>query len=213
MVRGGQLIIITVCLLLSFTTYASDRDTSHYRLAASRRDSVPQKDLMDMLHSYLHFGSSSSRNDSVELKPVMSVVPAIGYALQSRMAILLSGNVAFRTSANARISVVNFSTSYTQNAQFTLPLLWNIWSKNNSYNFIGDVRFYAYPQNTFGLGSNSERWKQNPMDYNYFRFSETALRHIAGNLYIGAGYVMDNHWGISHQSPISIGFPGFSNYN
>lgn len=209
-----QFVLVIVSLLLSSAVIAADKaDTAKYTLNFARRDSTGQRDLMDMMHSYFHFGSASSGDDSVGSKPVMSVVPAAGYALQSRIAILLSGNMAFRTSADARISVINFSTSYTQNAQFTLPLLWNIWSKNNSYNFIGDMRFYAYPQNTYGLGSDSGPWNQDPMNYNYFRFSETALRHIAGNLYLGAGYVMDNHWGISHQSPISITFPGFSNYN
>jgi len=214
MIRAGQRIILTsVLFIFSVVVAYGKADTVTHRSGYLRKDTVQQADLMDMMHSFFRTGSSSSRNDSVGLKPVISMVPAVGYALQSRMAILLSGNMAFRTGADARISVVNFSTSYTQNAQFTLPLLWNIWSKNNNYNFTGDMRFYAYPQNTFGLGSNSGLWNQDPMNYNYFRFSETALRHITGNLYLGAGYVMDNHWGISHQSPISIAFPGFSNYN
>ena len=214
MVRGRQLITIISALFISSVAFASGRiDTASRRSAAADKDSVRQRDLMDLVHTMLRTGSSAYKSDSVGTRPVFSAVPAVGYALQSRMAVLLSGNMAFRTGPQARISVINFSTSYTQNGQFTLPLLWNIWSRHNTYNFIGDMRFYAYPQSTYGLGSNSDNWQQNPMDYNYFRLSETVLRHVTGNLYLGAGYVMDNHWSISHQTPIAIGFPGFSNYN
>ena len=167
---------------------------------------------MDVMHSLLHRGFSSS-GDSVGLKPVTSVVPAFGYALQSRMAVLLSGNTAFRTSNQSRVSVINFSTSYTQNAQFTLPILWNIWNSNNSYNFVGEMKFYSYPQSTFGLGSNSNIENQNPMNYNYIRFSQNILRRISGNFYVGAGYIMDDHWGISQQGPTYKEFANFANYN
>ncbi|HWD89890.1 MAG TPA: BamA/TamA family outer membrane protein [Mucilaginibacter sp.] len=213
MVRGGKLVTIITILLLASVAFTSGRaDAASYSSKVIGNDTVRQKDLMDLVRSMLRSGSSQ-KSDSVGSKPVVSMVPAVGYALQSRMAVLLSGNMAFRTGPQARISVVNFGTSYTQNAQFTLPLLWNIWSRSNDYNFVGDMRFYAYPQNTYGLGSNSDNWQQDPMDYNYFRFSETVLRHVTGNLYVGAGYVMDNHWGISHQTPIATGIPGFSNYN
>lgn len=213
MARLKKFITIIAILFSAAVTYASGRvDTASSQLKTVCRDTARQRDLMDLVHSMLRSGSSQ-KNNSVGSKPVVSMVPAVGYAMQSRMAVLLSGNMAFRTGPQARISVINFSTSYTQNAQFTLPLLWNIWSKNNDYNFVGDMRFYAYPQSTYGLGSNSDSWQQDPMDYNYFRISETVLRHVAGNLYLGAGYVMDNHWGISHQTPIAIGLTGFSNYN
>ncbi|MBS1528840.1 MAG: BamA/TamA family outer membrane protein [Bacteroidetes bacterium] len=214
MERGGKLITIIAVLLFSSVAYASGRvDTATYQSKIIARDTVRQKDLMDLVHSMLRSGSSSHKNDSVGVRPVVSMVPAVGYALQSRMAILLSGNMAFRTGPQSRISVVNFSTAYTQNGQFTLPLLWNICSRNNDYNFVGDMRFYAYPQSTYGLGSDSDNGQQDPMNYDYFRFSETVLRHVTGNLYLGAGYAMDNHWSISHQTPIATGFPGFSNYN
>jgi len=212
MIRAGLIVLIAVSLLGSTVAYAAGKaDTLKHKLNFIKKDSIAQKDLMDVMHSLFHTTSRSS-NDSVGLRPIVSAVPAVGYALQSRMAVLLSGNMAFRTDAGARISVVNFSTSYTQNAQFTLPLLWNVWSKNNTYNFIGDMRFYAYPQSTYGLGSNSYIGNQDPMNYNFFRFSELVMRHVSGSFYLGGGYVMDNHWGISHVSPINIA-PGFSNYN
>ncbi|MBS1501968.1 MAG: hypothetical protein JST32_07900 [Bacteroidetes bacterium] len=171
-----------------------------------------QKDLIDLMHSLLRTGFTFHKADSVGLKPVISAVPAFGYSLQSRMAVLVSGNAAFRTAPQSRISAVNYSTAYTQNGQFTLPVLWNIWSRDNSYNFVGDMRFYSYPQSTYGLGSSTYIGNRDPMNYDYVRFSGTVLRHIAGQFYMGAGYVMDNHWNISHAASGMGVLPGFVNY-
>jgi outer membrane protein assembly factor BamA len=87
----------------------------------------------------------------------------------------------------------------------------SIWTKNNKYNFVGDYRYFKYPQNTFGLGSNSNIKDADPMDYYYFRFYETALRHIAGNFYAGVGYILDRHWDIKYQDN-SYTRPAFNFY-
>jgi hypothetical protein len=139
--------------------------------------------------------------DSVTSRPIISIVPAIGYTLQSRLAIILSGNLAFRIDPNSRISTITASTAYTQNRQFTLPVESNIWTKDNKYNFVGDYRFYKYPQSTYGLGTNSNIHNEDPMNYNFLRFYEIAMRHIAGDFYVGAGYGFDYHWNVTHEGP------------
>jgi hypothetical protein len=147
--------------------------------------------------------------DTVTSKPSISVVPAIGYTLVSKLALVMAGNVAFRTGPDARVSSIVASSSFTQRKQFTLPIESDIWSKNNEYNFVGDFRFYKYPQSTYGLGSNSNINHEDPMDYEYFRFYETILRHVVGNLYLGAGYIFDDHWHITDQG----NFNDYTSYN
>jgi hypothetical protein len=211
--RGGGIILLILCVLLSAHVFAAlGTDTTSHKITAVKKDSTRRRDLMDVLHTLMRSNNSSTAtSDQVGLKPVVSVVPAFGYELQSRMVASISGNVAFRTDTQSNISVIDFSTCYTQNAQFTLPLLWNIWNKNNDYNFVGDLKFYSYPQSTYGLGSNSYVGNQDPMNYNYMSFSETVLRRVAGSFYAGAGYIMDDHWDISHQK-LSSTFADFGNY-
>jgi hypothetical protein len=150
--------------------------------------------------------------DTVTSKPAISIIPAIGYSLVSRFGLVLSGNAAFRTGPQSRISTVLASTAITQNKQFTLPVLTSIWSKDNRYNFIGDYRFLKYPQSTFGLGSSSNIKNQDPLDYYLFRFNETVLRHIAGNFYAGAGYILDNYWDISDKGNLDKTVSDYSVY-
>ena len=143
---------------------------------------VKQRDVADVLDELFHI-EPSKKPDTVTSKPSFSIVPAFGYTLVSRLAVVVSGNMAFRTGPNSRISTVAASTSITQNKQITLPILSNIWSKNNDWNFVGDYRIYKYPQSTFGLGSSSNIKDEDPMDYAYLQFYETALRHIPGKHY------------------------------
>ncbi|OKS86588.1 BamA/TamA family outer membrane protein [Mucilaginibacter polytrichastri] len=170
-----------------------------------------QKDLPDVIHQLFHT-KSSVQSDSVTSKPEISVVPAIGYTLVSKLALVLSGNVAFRTGPQSRISTIIASASYTQNKQFIMPVLSSIWTKNNKYNFVGDYRFYQYPQSTYGLGSSSSIKNVDPMDFSFARFYETALRHVTGNWYAGLGYAIDTYWNVSHSGTASGAVSDFGKY-
>lgn len=173
-------------------------DSLHYKT-----DSVSQKDLYDVLKSVIHKGSKKIRKDSITSKPVYSYIPAIGYTLSSGLALSLSGNVAFRTAPGARESTITASAAYTQKNQFTIPIESNIWSKTGDYLFVGDYRFYRYPQITYGLGSNSNINNQDQMKFNYIRFYETIYKHFTGNLYLGGGYIIDYHANITDQGNLN----------
>jgi hypothetical protein len=162
-----------------------------------------ERDLKDVYRKLFHLKQKALEVDSVTSEPVISILPAIGYTLQSRLAIILTGNVAFRLDPDSRISTITASIAYTQNKQFTLPIESNIWTKDNKYNFVGDFRFYKYPQSTYGLGSNSNIQNEDPMNYNFLRINEIVMRHIAGNFYAGAGYGLDYHWNVTHLGPVN----------
>jgi hypothetical protein len=166
-------------------------------LATNKKDSVSQEDMGDVLHSAFHLKRHDKNKDTIGAKPVISVVPALGYSLQSRLAVLLAGNAAFRTAPQSNVSTIISSLAYTQNKQVTLPIQSSIWSHDNNYNFVGEIRLYHYPQSTFGLGSSSNIENEAPMDYDYLRVSEIALRKVTGNLYLGGGYIIDDHTDIT----------------
>ena len=201
-VRAGRIVLIIYGCLLSFPVFANTGgDTTRQQSGIARKDSVKQTDLMDVMHGLFSLGSLHlSQRNSIGTKPVISLIPLATYSTQSRISVLFKGNIAFRAGSGSRISLIDFGTSYNQSGQFTLPVKWNIWNKDNAYNFTGELKFYSYPQSTFGLGSSSTMQSRDQMNYNYIRFSETALRRVAGNFYAGAGYIMDNHWGINQKA-------------
>lgn len=167
----------------------------------ARQPKVPlseQRDIGDVLSKLFH-SKETPAVDSITSRPEISIAPAIGYTLLSKFALVLSGNAIFKTAPQSRISTVIASTSYTQNKQFTLPIQTNIWSKDNTYNFVGEYMYYKYPQSSYGLGSNSDIKNEDPMDYSYLKFYQTVLRRVSGDLYMGFGYIFDSHWNISDK--------------
>ena len=158
-----------------------------------------EKDITDLYRSVFGIELTGKKSDSVTKKPSYSIVPAVGYTLVSKFAVVLGGNAAFRTAPGSRVSTVVASSSFTQRKQFTFFIESSVWNKDNKYNFVGDYRFYQYPQSTFGLGSSSNISHEDPMNYSYIRIYETVYRHIFGNLYGGAGYIIDDHWNITEK--------------
>jgi hypothetical protein len=131
----------------------------------------------------------------------LSVLPAVGYTLQTRLAVIVAGNVAFYADADsaAKISSIYFNVAYTENNQFTAPIQSSIWTHDNKYNFVGDWRFMKYPQNTYGLGMYSDLDSASLINYDYFRFYQTVYRRINNNLYAGIGYNLDYRWDIREE--------------
>lgn len=167
--------------------------------SAAVKNEANETDLAEILTSLFKKRQNAGKVDTVLPTSTYSVVPAIGYTLQTKLAAVISGNVAFHLSPSARLSTVSASVTYTQNKQFYIPVQSNISSKNNRYKYVGDLRFYKYPQSTFGLGSHAPMVNEDPMKYDYFRLYETILRKLDGNFFIGAGYNLDYHWNISHK--------------
>ncbi|WP_428330113.1 hypothetical protein [Mucilaginibacter sp.] len=164
-------------------------------------DTVKQLDMYDVIAKLFH-KKNEQGGDSVGVKPVFSIVPALGYTLQSKLALTLAGNVAFRLTPGSKISTITINTAYTQTKQIIIPIQSSIWTNDNEYNFVGDIRYYRYPQSSYGLGSNSNIANEQPMRYSFFRFNETVLKRLLPNLYAGAGYILDDHWHITHKKVI-----------
>ncbi len=170
-------------------------------LVVAQQDTSAQKDLYDVIRSIFNKkGTVANKGTTViGTKPVFSVLPAVGYTLQTKLAVTLSGNIAFRILGNSRISTISSNSAYTQNKQIIIPIQSNIWTAGDRFNFIGDFKYYKYPQSTFGLGTDSKSANENPMDYTLVRFYETILTRIVGNLYAGAGFIYDHHFNVSEK--------------
>jgi len=177
------------------------------------KNGTTQKDIGDVIKGLFHNQIPVAPEiDSITSKPQISVVPAIGYTLVTSFAIVVSGNIAYRTGPNSRISTIVASASYTEKKQFIMPVQTNFWSMDNKYEFIGNYSYLKYPQSTYGLGSSSSIATEDPMDYSLIQLYETVLRHIGGNFYLGAGYDFDYHWNISQQGNFNGTVSDYSKY-
>ncbi|HEY4196334.1 MAG TPA: BamA/TamA family outer membrane protein [Mucilaginibacter sp.] len=217
--------IFAISTLLIFTIVFGDRlygqekqlipITKYPRKDTLRKitsDTSQQKDLDDVLQSLFTKNYKPTKMDTIGRKPIISFIPAVGYSLQTKAAGTLTGNIVFRSSPTSKVSSITTSMGFTQRKQFTLPIVSSIWTNNNKFVFLGDARFYIYPQSTFGLGSNSNIADEDPMRYDLFRFSEVVMRQITGDFYLGVGYKLQQHWNITHNEPLDGAPSDYENY-
>ena len=214
----SQFLLVTCCTLFSLLLCAQERkptlinqkplNINKQPLPINQQpvktDSVEERDLIDVI-SMIRKRPISKVKDSITSKPSFSVVPAGGYTLQSKLVGSITGNAVFQYE-DANISTITAVAGYSQRKQFTMPIESNIWTKHNKLNFVGDFRFYKYPQSTFGLGTNSSIKNEDLMDYSFFRFYETVLTPVAHNLFAGIGYALDHHWNIKEEG-LASGHP------
>jgi hypothetical protein len=177
-----------------------------------QQDTAEETDLNDVFQYIFTKNYKPGKTDSIGRKPIVSFVPALGYSLQTEAAATFTGNIVFRASPDSKISAITTSMGFTEKRQFTVPVVSNIWTADNDYLFVGDTRFYIYPQSTYGLGSNSDIDDKQRMRYNLLRVSEIVYKRICGNFLLGAGYRMNDHWNIHYDMPKSGGISDYELY-
>ncbi len=189
---------------------------------AIKKDSLGQAaqiDLTDVLKKAFKMrgmkNASPVTNTANDKKRYFALFPAVGYTLQTKLAVILAGNEAFFTGRDTtdKLSTITSSIALTQNSQIVVPVQSNIWTKGNKYNLVGDWRISRYPQDTYGLGGTNSIDSNDLINYSYIRIYQTLLRRINSNFYAGIGYNLDYHWNISENGYEDGGFSNYSAYS
>jgi len=176
-------------------------------------DSLHQTDITDVARSIFRKNSDTTNKSHNTSHVHVSIIPAVGYSLQTGFAAILSANIAFYNGDDERnISTIVTSFTYSQYKQYILPLLTNIWSKNGKYNFQSEWRYLKYPSFTYGLGTNSKLENGYMIDYSYLRMHQNISREISKNFYGGLGFDLDFYWNIKEVNPDSGAKTDFEDY-
>ena len=163
-------------------------------------DNSDNRDFIDVLHHI--FRQHEHKHGIAPLTPKekyhLSLVPAVGYTLQTGFAGIVSANLAYYNDSgrNAKISSISTSITYSQYSQTIVPLVADIWTKNNKFNFISDNRYIEYPSSIFGLGGRYDPNKGHTIDFSGLKFHQTILTAVAQDLYVGFGLYYDKFWNI-----------------
>ncbi len=169
-----------------------------------------QKDIQDVVKKIFKINIALDP-DSSEIKPgrlLFTFLPFIGYTLETGAEAIASVNVSFyrgHKKANNLSSISTNSQYSLFNHQIIIPIILNIWSKGNTYNWLGDYRYYKYPTYTYGLGGQSSLSKSDLIDYSYIRIYQEVLKNISPDFFAGLGYNMDYHFNIKEYGAGEIG--------
>ncbi len=159
-----------------------------------------------------------SRKDSLLKNHKIQFVffPAAGYSLQTGFSGVASANITFNKNkiAESKYSSITSNIEYSfLYHQLIVPVLSNVWSNNNKYNFLGDWRYYVYPTYTYGLGGRTSLSDASKTSYSFIKINQIILRCIKSDFYAGGGYALDYHFGIRETGRIDRRISDFNKYN
>lgn len=160
-----------------------------------------EKDVTDLFRKLGHHNGKLSLVEVQKDHAHFSLVPAVGYTLQTGFAIVLAANTVFYTEKNdhSKMSAVVASLTYSQYNQVILPVSADIWTEGGKYNVLSDFRYMSYPSKTFGLGDTTKNSDGYGIDFNYLKLHQSVLRKISSDLYGGLGYYLDLLWNVEEK--------------
>jgi hypothetical protein len=162
---------------------------------------IEQVDLPVLLNRLFHVKKRDS-TEKKERKVMLSVLPAIGYTIQTGFTADVISNNAFQLGDqhNTNLSSVTFQVEFSQRKQLSMPFNIVIWTPENKWNFVSDWRYYIYHQLNYGLGGSSVQENEILINYNYLRIHQTAYKAVGKNTYFGLGYKLDVHSKIKQEN-------------
>ena len=183
--------------------------------AASQPDTVPQRDLMDVISRILKGKPKLADTLHVPPKVVITILPSFSVNPSVGLSLGVSGNVVSRLgpAETTNLSTVSASVSYTTKGQFNVLLRSNIFTPGNTLKFEGDWRYLDTNQPTYGLGPALPSEREAPMDFRLFRLYETVYRETAENVLVGLGYHLDYYFDILDKNAAAGLSTPFLRYN
>ena len=157
------------------------------------------------------------KNDFFLIIPIIGSQPATGFSYGFVTQYTFKGKMA-----DDKYSSINLGATYTEKHQMLINVKNSVMLNNNKIFLSGDWRFYIFSQPNYGLGTDiippktrDENFDLNslkePMDYNYFKFHQTASWEVKNNYYVGAGVHLDWYTTITDKN-LDIANGQFTNH-
>lgn len=153
---------------------------------------VDRIDAYDVVNKILKKPASIDKETEV-FKRSLTVVPGFGYSQLKGIALVLEGNYSFKTSEDAKVSVLVFVPEVTLKKYLVPRITSSVWLDHNRFNLNTDWRYYKYIGIDFGLGSGTESSTFNQYKFDYYRFHQTFSKAVLPDFLLGVGYNLDIH--------------------
>lgn len=132
---------------------------------------------------------------ATEKRNSLFAVPIAFFSPETDWAFGVTGIYAFRLkneSINSRPSQLTLGFAYTLNKQVLIYLPYQLFAKDQVYNIYGELGYYLYSYQFFGLGNNTKEEDMEIYKVNYPRIRINALKLLRPSLYGGLRYWMDD---------------------
>ncbi len=142
-----------------------------------------------IVKKYLSSTGDSSRNGS------FMVLPALGYAQETGVEFGLASTYNFyidQQNLQSRTSNITFMATLTSNSQKNIKLNADIWTNNNDYHILSEIRHRDWPLYFYGLGNETRVIDKDYMGQKLTRAKLDVERKISSQIYVGINMHFDN---------------------
>ena len=155
-----------------------------------------------LLFAWMAIGSVSGQSDASDSsgkfirKSSLIPIPIVYYTPETRWAGGLAALLTFRTrgqSDEIRPSQITLGFAYTQEKQVLLYLPFQFFSKDESWQTYGELGYYKYVYQYFGIGNDTRKADEESYDVTYPRLRVNVLKEIATHHYLGFRYWWDDY--------------------
>lgn len=188
--------ITAILILFSVSvTQANERIKTPLKPMGAKLESIDIVDFFKKEKTQIGKDSAEGRN------LFFSIIPVVGYSMQSGLTGAIITNTSFYTDASkSRFSNLLINGYYSEFHQYWFTANNNLFFEKYKLHLIGDMRYYKFPTQTFGLGTNSTLSDALKIDYSYLRISQIITRSLLPNFFVGIGYNIDYHWNINSDT-------------
>lgn len=169
---------ILYAILTSITCFPSQSN-------AQEKNGIVQK----FIQKFVSSKKDSSRSGS------FVVLPAIGYAQETGFEYGIAGTYNFyidKENLDSRTSNVTLIGTLTTKKQKNIKLTSDIWTKNNDYHILSEMRFRDWPFNFYGIGNDTWKSDEDYLDQKLYRIKLDGEKRFAPNFYAGLNLNYEN---------------------
>lgn len=140
-------------------------------------------------------------------------LPVLGYSPEKGLEIGAAMLYSFYTNKKnpdlvTRNSTVNLIPSITTKNQYKIDLKTDIWTKNNTWHFRGELRYHNYPVYFYGIGDSTHYDDRTLVGNTRFKMQLEGEKRISGHFYAGASIMYQyNEFNAKENKGI---YPGLS---
>ena len=145
--------------------------------------------IQKLMQKFVSSKKDSSRSGS------FVVLPAIGYAQETGFEYGIASTYNFyidKENLDSRTSNVTLIGTLTTKKQKNIKLTSDIWTKNNDYHILTEMRFRDWPFNFYGLGNDTWKADEDYLDQKLYRIKLDGEKRFAPNFYAGVNLNYEN---------------------
>lgn len=129
----------------------------------------------------------SSQKDSTRSATFM-LLPALGYAQETGVEYGIGSTYNFymdKADTSIRTSSLALIGTLTTKKQANIKLTSDLWTKNNDYHILSEIRYRDWPFNYYGIGTDTWKANQDYIEQRLFRIRLEVEKKIVPKFYVG----------------------------